>query len=162
MVVTSDTRRPKKEAVKMPTNLRSQKTIIIHAPVEAVWDALTRPELIRRWFFGVDTRTTWMEGAPIVHRGEYQGKPYEDRGEILKFQPPKLLSYSHWSSMSGLPDNQENYQQVTYSLVSQGRNTELTLTELNLPSEEAQELSEKSWDVALDMLKQTAEKLPVM
>ena len=145
----------------MPTNLRSQKTITIHAPVEEIWDALTRPELIRQWFFGVNTRTTWMEGTPITHRGEYQGKQYEDRGEILKFQPPKLLSHTHWSSMSGLPDNEENYQQVTYSLVAQGRNTELTVTELNLPNEPAKETSEKSWDIALDMLKQMIEKHPV-
>jgi uncharacterized protein YndB with AHSA1/START domain len=133
----------------------------LHVPIEEAWDALTRPELIRRWFFGVDTRTTWMEGTPITHRGEYQGKPYEDRGEILKFIPPKLLSYSHWSSMSGLPDREENYQHVTYSLVSKGRSTELTLTEENLPGEEAQELSEKSWDIALEMLKQMLEKQPV-
>ena len=145
----------------MPTNLRSQKTITVNAPVEEVWDALKRPELIRQWFFGVNTRTTWMEGTPITHRGEYQGKQYEDRGEILKFQPPKLLSHTHWSSMSGLPDNAENYQQVTYSLVSQGRNTELTVTELNLPNEPAKEISEKSWDIALDMLKQMLEKHPV-
>jgi len=145
----------------MPTNLRSQKTVTLNVPIEEVWDALTRPELIRRWFFGVDTRTTWMEGTPITHRGEYQGKPYEDRGEIIKFEPPKLLSYSHWSSVSGLPDRIENYQHVVYSLVSKGRSTELTLTELNLPSEEAQELSEKSWDVALEMLKQMLEKQPV-
>ena len=145
----------------MPTNLRSQKTITVNAPVEEVWDALTRPELIRQWFFGVNTRTTWMEGTPIIHRGEHQGKQYEDRGEILKFQPPKLLSHTHWSSVSGLPDNAENYQQVTYSLVSQGRNTELTITELNLPNEPAKETSGKSWDVALDMLKQMIEKHPV-
>ncbi len=145
----------------MPTDLRSQKTVTLNAPIEEVWDALTRPELIRRWFFGVDTRTTWMEGTPIMHRGEYQGKPYEDRGEILKFQPPKLLSYSHWSSMSGLPDDKENYQHVTYSLVSKGRSTELTLTEQNLPSEEMQELSDKSWDTALEMLKQMIEKQTV-
>jgi len=145
----------------MPTELRSQQTVVIHAPIEEVWDALTRPELIRRWFFGVNTRTTWMEGTPITHRGEYQGQPYEDRGEVLKFEPPKLLSYSHWSARSGLPDNPENYQHVTFSLVNMGRKTELTLTETNLPSEEGKELSDKSWDVALDMLKQMIEKQPV-
>jgi uncharacterized protein YndB with AHSA1/START domain len=151
----------KKRGHKMPTELRSQKTIVIQAPIEEVWDALTRPELIRRWFFGVNTRTTWMEGTPIVHKGEYQGEPYEDRGEILTFTPPKLLSYSHWSSISGLPDKKENYQRVTYSLVPKGRSTELTLTEDNLPSEEGKELSDKSWDMALDMLKHLLEKQPI-
>jgi hypothetical protein len=42
-----------------------------------------------------------------------------------------------------------------------GRKSELTLTETNLPSEEGKELSDKSWDVALDMLKQMIEKQPV-
>jgi uncharacterized protein YndB with AHSA1/START domain len=146
----------------MPNDLSSQKTILIDAFAEEVWDVLTRPELIRQWFFGVSTKTTWMEGTPIIHRGEYQGKPYEDRGEILRFDPPRLLSYSHWSTLSGLPDDKENYQQVTFSLAPKGRSTELTLMEQNLPSTEAKELSDKSWDAALDKLKDVAEKHPVV
>jgi hypothetical protein len=39
----------------------------------------------------LDTETDWKEGSPIVHRGEYQGRPYEDRGEILEIDPPRLL-----------------------------------------------------------------------
>jgi hypothetical protein len=61
-----------------------------------------------------------------------------------------------------LPDDKENYQQVTFSLAPKGRSTELTLMEQNLPSKEAKELSEKSWEAALDKLKNVAEKHPVV
>jgi len=44
-----------------------------------VWKALTSPHLIKRWFFGVDTETDWKVGSLPIHRGEHQGKPYEDK-----------------------------------------------------------------------------------
>ena len=60
---------------------------MIDAPAPKVWLALTTPELIKEWFFGVDTETDWTEGSSIVHRGLYQGQPYEDKGRIVKIQP---------------------------------------------------------------------------
>jgi hypothetical protein len=68
-------------------DLTTEHSITIDAPIARVWQALTTPETIKRWFFGVDTETDWRVGSPIVHRGEYQGKPYEDIGEILEIEP---------------------------------------------------------------------------
>jgi uncharacterized protein YndB with AHSA1/START domain len=62
-------------------------SITISAPVEKVWAAITEPDLRKRWFFGVDTETNWQPGSPIVHRGEWEGKPYEDKGEIGSSSP---------------------------------------------------------------------------
>ena len=56
----------------------------INASPEKVWTALTTPKLIKQWFFGVNTVTDWKVGSPIVHTGEWQGKAYEDKGNILK------------------------------------------------------------------------------
>ena len=64
----------------MTEDLRTEDSVTIEAPLVRVWEALTTPELIKRWFFGVDTTTDWNVGSPIVHRGEYQGRPYEARG----------------------------------------------------------------------------------
>ena len=50
----------------------------INAPVEQVWKALTDPELIKQYFFGTQTETSWKVGTPIYFRGEWDGKPYED------------------------------------------------------------------------------------
>jgi hypothetical protein len=37
--------------------------------------------------FGVDTETDWKVGSPLVHRGVYQGRPYQDKGEIIGSTP---------------------------------------------------------------------------
>ena len=122
---------------------------MIDAPAPKVWLALTPPELIKQWFFGVDTETDWTEGSSIVHRGLYQGQPYEDKGRILKIEPRRLLVHTHWSSVSGLPDRPENYQEVSWTLNDDGGKTELVVTENNLPSEAAKERSEQGWSAAL-------------
>ena len=53
----------------------------VHAPPSRVWEALTRPELIKQYLFGTDVVSDWMPGSPILYRGEWQGKPFEDTGK---------------------------------------------------------------------------------
>jgi len=132
-------------------------TTKINASASKVWDALTKPEQIKQYLFGTDVTTDWKVGSPIVHTGEYQGKPYVDKGEIVKFQPRKQLVYTHWSEGSGLPDAPENYQTVTYTLAEKGGKTELTVSEVNLPSEQGKEISDQSWPGALNALKKIFE-----
>jgi uncharacterized protein YndB with AHSA1/START domain len=139
------------------TDLSLTSSITIDAPIEDVWKAVTTPALIKQWFFGVDTETDWQVGGTLVHRGEYQGKPYEDRGEILQFDPPKLLVHTHWSDLSGKPDSPEHYQEVSWALAQRNGATELTITERNLPSEEAKAVSEESWRMVLENLKSVLE-----
>jgi uncharacterized protein YndB with AHSA1/START domain len=59
--------------------LTLNKSITINAPRQTVWDAITKPELIKKYFFGTNTVTTWKVGTPIFFRGEWEGKPYEDK-----------------------------------------------------------------------------------
>jgi uncharacterized protein YndB with AHSA1/START domain len=141
----------------MPTDLSTQASITVDAPAANVWEALTNADLIKQWFFGVDTDTDWAEGSPIVHRGEYQGRPYEDKGTILKVEPGRLLVHTHWSPVSGLPDRPENYQEVSWRLSEQDGKTELTVNEVNLPSEEAKATSEQGWETALAGLRDLLE-----
>jgi uncharacterized protein YndB with AHSA1/START domain len=141
----------------MRTDLETTHSITIDAPAEKVWQAVTTPDLIKRWFFGVDTETDWKAGSPIIHRGEYQGKPYEDKGTILEIEPRRRLVHTHWSPASGVPDSPENYQEVAWDLAEQDGQTELTITEVNLPSDEAKATSEKSWEMVLANLKELLE-----
>jgi uncharacterized protein YndB with AHSA1/START domain len=129
----------------------------IRAPAEEVWKALTTPDVIKQWFFGVDTETDWGPGHPIVHRGEWQGKPYVDKGEIVRFEPPQLLVHTHWSDLSGTPDAPEHYQEVSWALDERDGATELTISERNLPSEEAKALSEQTWKTVLESLRELLE-----
>jgi uncharacterized protein YndB with AHSA1/START domain len=79
----------------MKTDISTSSSVPIDAPVDEVWRALTTSELIKQWFFGVDTETDWKQGSPIVHRGEWQGKPYIDKGEIVRIEPRHLLVHTH-------------------------------------------------------------------
>ena len=139
------------------TDITTENSITIDASAERVWEALTTPELIKEWFFGVSTETDWTKGSPLVHRGEYQGRAYEDRGTILEIEPPALLVHSHWSPVSGLPDRPENYERVAYELAERDGATELTIRESNLASEEAKATSEQSWRMVLQNLKELLE-----
>jgi uncharacterized protein YndB with AHSA1/START domain len=141
----------------MTTDLVTTASVTIDAPSGAVWEALTTPALIKKWFFGVDTETDWSVGGSIIHRGEYQGKSYEDRGMILRFEPDHLLIHTHWSPMSGLADEPDNYQEVSWSLTARGGETQLTVDEANLPSEKAMAISDKGWQEALAALKKVVE-----
>lgn len=142
----------------MPTRLRSQNSISIHSPIDTVWVAVTNPNLIKQWFFGFETESDWQVGSSIVHRGINQGLPYQDKGTIQVFKPPTTFIHSHWSPVYNLPDDEENYQNVTYSLFERGAFTDLTVTELNLPNMEAKLTSDTSWQSALNGLKQLLEK----
>jgi uncharacterized protein YndB with AHSA1/START domain len=142
----------------VPHDITTETSITIAAPASAVWEALTTPALIKQWFFGVDTETDWSEGGPLVHRGEYQGRSYEDKGTVLKVEPGRRLVHTHWSPVSGIPDREENYQEVTWSLDERDGSTRLTVSEVNLPSEEARATSERGWSAALAALKDLLER----
>ena len=139
------------------TDISTRQSIVIDAPIERVWTAITDPEQIKQWFFGVDTDTDWKKGSPIVHRGEYQGRPYEDKGVLLDIEPPRRLVHSHWSPVSGLADAPENYEKVSWHLAERESKTELTITESNLASEEAKATSDQSWRMVLEGLKKLLE-----
>jgi uncharacterized protein YndB with AHSA1/START domain len=139
------------------TEIATTQTVTIHAAIDDVWKALTTPSAIEQWFFGVQTETDWQPGNSIVHTGEWQGKPYQDKGTILQFEPPMLLVHTHWSAMSGLPDEPEHYQEVRWELAERDGVTELTLHETNLPSKDAKAVSDQAWAAALHNLKDLLE-----
>jgi uncharacterized protein YndB with AHSA1/START domain len=135
------------------TDITTSHQIDIAAPPERVWEALTTPDQISKWFFGVDTESDWQVGSTLIHRGEYQGQHYEDKGEILELDAPKRFVHTHWSPMSGLPDTPENQQRVSWTLEPSRSGTTLAVGEENLPSEEAKATSDKSWPLALEGLR---------
>jgi uncharacterized protein YndB with AHSA1/START domain len=129
----------------------------INAPVKKVWDALTKPELVKQYFFGTTVDTDWKKGSPIFFRGSWEGKTYEDKGKILEINPQKHVAYSYWSSFSGIPDKPENYKTVIYDLEDQGNKTVLTLTQDNNSDEKSKEHSEQNWKMVFGGLKKLVE-----
>jgi len=141
----------------MAKGLVAKVSSMVEAPVDRVWDALVNPETIREYTFGAVVKSDWKTGSPITWKGEWKGRPYEDKGEILQIEPRQRLSYSHFSPLGGKPDKPENYHTVTIELSEQPRGTLVTLSQDNNPNEEAREHSERNWTVMLDGLKKVAE-----
>lgn len=135
----------------------AKATINIDASREKVWEALTKPELIKQYLFGTEVITDWQVGSPITYKGVWEGKAYEDKGVVLENEPGKLLVSTFWSSLSGVPDLPENYQTVRYELSSENGGTRLTLTQDNNDSEESARHSEQNWNMVLEGLKKLLE-----
>lgn len=106
----------------------------------------------------METKTDWRVGSGMEVKGEWQGKPYAAKGVIVAFDRPRLLKHTHWSALSGLPDQPQNYQTVTYRLTPREGGTELTLREENLPGDEKKKLSEQTWRKVLGALRELVEK----
>jgi uncharacterized protein YndB with AHSA1/START domain len=130
----------------------------INAPPSRVWDALTNPGVIKQYMFGTNVVSDWKQGSPIVWKGEWKGKAYEDKGVILKIEPGRMLQYSHFSPLSGQPELPENYHTVTIALAREGENTLVSLSQDNNATEKAREESEKNWGMMLSGMKKLLEK----
>jgi uncharacterized protein YndB with AHSA1/START domain len=135
----------------------ARQSITIQADVAQVWDALTKPDLIKQYMFGTEVTSDWHEGSPITYKGIWEGKAYEDKGKVLQIEPGKLLVSTFWSSLSGLPDIPENYQTVRYDLSIEGDGTRLTITQDNNDSQEEATRSEQNWKMVLDGIKMLLE-----
>jgi uncharacterized protein YndB with AHSA1/START domain len=142
----------------MKEHLTGKSTIVINASTSQVWEALTKPELIKKYFFGTDVQTDWKVGNPIRFKGTWEGKTYEDKGTVIANEPNKLIAYKYWSSLSGKADKSENYQTVTYALSESTDKTRLTITQEDIDSEKEKEHSEKNWKGVLEALKKMLEK----
>ncbi len=136
----------------------SQVQTTINAPPTVVWKALTTASTLKQFFFGSDISTDWNVGSPIYFRGDWKGKPYEDKGNIQAFDVGKRLSFTHWSPLSGMEDRPENYHIVTFDLRPVGGGTEVVLTQTN--QNDAEPLTpenrkdyDKNWTMVLDGLK---------
>lgn len=130
----------------------------IDASSARVWAALTDPAAIAQYTFGAQVETDWQQGSPIVWKGVYEGKPYEDKGQILEVVPGQRLVLMHYSPLSGQPDVPESYHTLTYMLGAGDGRTHLTLSQDGNVSEEEVEHSRGMWGAMLKGLKGVAER----
>jgi uncharacterized protein YndB with AHSA1/START domain len=118
-----------------------------------VWSALTDPAQIAVYMEGALVETTWEVGSPITWSGDYQGRPYQDKGEVLAFDEPQLLSVSHYTPLLGQPDEPENYHVLIYVLTEHEGGTLLELTQDGCDDEAQAEQFSQNWQQMLDGLK---------
>ena len=75
----------------------------IKAEPATIWAALTDPATVSKAFFGAKVDTDWRPGSPITFSGEWQGKSFEDKGEVLEVKPAEVMRFTHFSPLTGQP-----------------------------------------------------------
>ena len=128
--------------------------IVIKAPAERIFEALTNPAQRTKWW-GAEGRfqTTHMEsdlrpGGKWMMRGNgIGGRPFTIRGEYRQIEPPRLLIFT-W-----LPDWQEDAFEtlVRFDLIENNGITAVRLTHSGLATESSR-LSHKGWPQILTWL----------
>jgi len=141
----------------MNKELNFTTNLLIHSKPAEVWHALTDRETIKKYFFGTEAISDWKVGSPLIFQGEWEGKSYQDKGNILAAEPGKRLQYNYWSGFSGLEDIEENYSLVTYELQADGDYTTLILSQKGFASEQALAHADAGWKMVLDNMKKLLE-----
>lgn len=132
-------------------------SIVIQAPRKRVWEALTQPELVKQYFFGTNLVTDWVPGSPLIFRGEWEGKEYEDHGTVREFEPERSLSYDYWSSFSGQEDTPERRQLIRYELAEEKDGVRVSVHQSNVDTQERADHSQENWKGVLAGLKKFVE-----
>jgi len=142
----------------MEQELTLKKSININSSITKVWEALTNPELIKKYFFGTECVTDWKKGSPILYKGVWEGKPYEDKGNILDIEKEKFILYNYWSSFSGTADIPKNYVTIKYELSNNNSNeTTFTIIQEGFKTKEAHDHSDTNWGYIMDGMKKMLE-----
>jgi uncharacterized protein YndB with AHSA1/START domain/DNA-binding transcriptional ArsR family regulator len=118
--------RLEKESPRMPSPESRVYVVYIRTTKEALWDAITRPEMTRRYFFSTDLRSTLKPGAPIEYvLKDPAGKEHVPVvGEVLEVVPHRRLV--HTFRFPAMPDAPTR---VAYDLEPAGAGTmKLTVT----------------------------------
>ncbi|MDQ0729752.1 SRPBCC family protein [Arthrobacter sp. B1I2] len=142
----------------MPEGHVATAVTTINAPPQRVWEVITDPAAVKEFMFGTELATDWKVGNPITWQGEWNGKTYQDKGEIKDVRPGQKLVHTHFSALSGQEDKPENYHTLEWTLEELDGSTRLTLAQDNNPTEEAAAHSKAMWDKLVADVKAIAER----
>lgn len=127
--------------------------IYIATTPEKLWEALTKGDFTERYWGGRRVESEWRVGAPIHYRYD-QGRKVDIAGEVLRCEPPHVLSYTFGA---GEPPS-EPPSRVTFEISRFGKAVRLTLTHDEFaPGSEIFEGISNGWPGILSNLKSVLE-----
>jgi uncharacterized protein YndB with AHSA1/START domain/DNA-binding transcriptional ArsR family regulator len=114
------------EGHEMAAGPRHVYVVYIRTTPAKLWDAITRPEMTRRFFFGTDVNSTFAAGSPIEYvLKDAGGKTIVPvTGEVIECDPPRRLVHTfRFGKLGDAPTR------VTYEIEPAGEGVvRLTLT----------------------------------
>lgn len=141
----------------------------IRTTPEKLWQALTEPAFITRYFGGGGPRSDWRVGSAVLW--SMQGEDHHDWDQhVLEADPPRRLSYSwhnyqpEMAEMFGWSDErlaelrQEKISKVTFDIEPAGSSVKLTVTHDDFPPESPmRDAVSQGWPAILSNLKSVLE-----
>jgi uncharacterized protein YndB with AHSA1/START domain len=128
--------------------------VFIRATPEQIWDAITKPEFISKYFHGAQVDSTFEPGAPYKSYSPDRSKLWID-AEIYESDPPRKLQHS-WRSLYDDETADEPASRVTWEIEpSDGGTSLLTVThdQLEASPKTAVGVSGAGWMLVLSGLK---------
>ncbi len=125
-------------------------TYIASTP-EKVFDAITKPEIARR-YWGHENVSSWTRGSKWEHVRDNDERPVDVVGEVVEVSAPNRLVIS-WAGASQASDP-DSYSRVTFDIQPDNNGVRLTVThdELEAGSGMATGIS-KGWPLVLSSMK---------
>lgn len=136
--------------------------IVIQAPQERVWEAITTPEFTSRYYYGCSLKTDLTAGSPFTYH-KPSGAPIVE-GEVVSSDPPNRLVHTYHSLWP--PMNEDAPTTVTWELESMSEGaTKVTVIHEDFQGETAtyQGLQSGGWSWILSNMKtllETGEPMP--
>jgi len=136
--------------------------LYINATQEQVWDAITNPMIVAKFFHGARVESTYEVGSKMTSRSP-DGTQTWGENTVLECDPPRRLVHS-WRSLYDPELASEPESRVTWEIEAQpGGFAKLTLIHDRLDRSPNTAASVRGWSYILSNLKtvvETGEALP--
>jgi uncharacterized protein YndB with AHSA1/START domain len=141
---------------------RIEREIVVEAPVERLWEVLTRPEHIGAWFEGMDVDLDLRPGGTMVLNSHEFGKI---QAVVEQVDPPRRFAY-RWARHPDTPVAEGTGTLVEFTLAPEGNGTRVKLVESGFTTTDAvkvdqarhAEANSQGWLQVLETLRRYAEQ----
>ena len=129
--------------------------IYIHTTPARLWSALTDPDFVRQYWFGMHHETDWQPGS--AWRLMHPDGRMIDSGKVLEADPPKRLVLS-WRHQMRPEFNDEGDARCVMELEQAGDAVKLSITHsIDVPHSKVIEAVSGGWPKILSNLKSLLE-----
>lgn len=141
---------------------RIEREIVVAAPAERLWEVLTRPEHVDRWFEGMTTQVDLRPGGAMVLVSEEFGKI---EAVVEQVEPPRRFAF-RWARHPDTPVAEGSATLVEFTLTPEGEGTRVRVVESGFASTDAvkvdqarhAEANSQGWRQVLDSLRRYGER----